>query len=534
MHAMKHLSSVVFLFLVTPLFSQITTSTYTFESLTVAAAIAGQDNWQYMGNLNTSNNIAGSLSCGIPSGAAPTQVATTTTSGAYTGGKAMRNPGTTGNSHGFASRINNAGWNYSIPATSDYLIFEFDYDNGNYWGQNVNLAFDRNGDGNFSSNCTTVDANEIGIGLVLGAATMSLYRANGTLTNAVRVGTGWTRYRITVDLRANSGQGSGSVCYRQLGTNGAWTTVTGLQNINMQISSASVNQNNLQNLNGIVVQQEAGGVGQVDNISVTTIRNTLLQPVSLCAGDNLNLTTLAIPSTSSYSWTYPNGSTTTATNSLTINNIALAGAGTYTVTTTDCTPLFWSITVTVCDPMPVELTAFDVNCQPDRVVLEWDIASELNNAYFTLEGSEDGLEFIQLAQVPGRGTTSVPKTYQYDAGNVRYQYYRLSQTDLNGDQEVLQLVSAGPHCFTDEFQFTVYPNPASDADLKISYQSPREETLALTFYDMSGKICLQTDMDISKGAGYKTVNIGALATGMYMVKFQSLYMDLPPVKIIRN
>jgi hypothetical protein len=96
------LKNCVFLFsllLSISLSGQINSVTYDFETLTAGSAIAGQDNWQYMGNLNTSSNVSGSASCNIPSGPAPTDIVNTVTSGLYVGGKALRNPGNTGSSH---------------------------------------------------------------------------------------------------------------------------------------------------------------------------------------------------------------------------------------------------------------------------------------------------------------------------------------------------------------------------------------------------------------------------------------------------
>lgn len=326
--------------------AQVIVNTYDFESHTIGA-IHGQDNWLYMGNLNNSGNSASSGNCSYAVAAVPSAIAATPTVGLYTGGKGLYNGGTTGNSHGFASRKNNAAWGYSVTPGTDYLVLEFDYDNGNYWGELVNLGYDKNGDGDYSSNCRTADANEISLGLNI-STSMLFFRADGSTVSAPRVGSGWARYRITVDLRANGGQGAAYVCYRELASSGAWQQVPGLQNINMNINPASLNQDNLQNLDGIIVQQEAGGAGTVDNISITTYENTNLVPVSLCAGNTLSLPGLSIPSVAVYQWNTPAGNTfTTSVAGFTLNNVSAADHGTYTLSVNDCTPLTWTVPVTV-------------------------------------------------------------------------------------------------------------------------------------------------------------------------------------------
>ncbi len=344
----KQLILISLIFITATTTGQITTNTYDFQSLAANVVINGQDNWQYMGNMNNSSNIVGSAGCAIPSGAAPANVANTVNSGLYTGGIALRNPGTTGGTHGFTSRKNNAGWNYSIPVSSDYMIFEFDYDNGNWWGEIINLGYDKNADGNFSSSCSAPDFNELGIGLSLSVGNLILYKADGTTISTTRVGSGWTKYRITIDLRANGGQGAGYVSYRVLGTSSAWQQVNALQNINMNINPLSVNQNNLQNLNGIIVQQEAGGVGIVDNISITTYKNNILLPITICSGSALNLSSISIPNTNVYNWLTPQGTTfTTSVPSLTINNTPITQNGIFTVSSAESSLLTWTVPVIV-------------------------------------------------------------------------------------------------------------------------------------------------------------------------------------------
>jgi gliding motility-associated-like protein len=332
--------------------AQVTTATYDFQSLSVGL-IAGQDNWQYMGNMNTSNNTAGSANCGIPSAAAPARVATTVSSGLYTGGLALFNPGTTGGTHCFVSRKNNAAWAYTIAPASDYLIMQFDYDNGNWWSESVNLGSDRNNDGNYSATCMTADANELGIGLSFVAGNILLHRADGTTITTTRPWAGWISYRITIDLRANGGQGAGYVCHRVLGTSGPWIPIGAFQNINMNINASSLNQNNLQRLDGMVVQQDAGGAGTVDNISISTYKNSNLIPVNTCIGSTLNLTSLTVPGTTVYSWKTPAGNTyTTSAASFSLANVTAAHGGTYNLSTDHCPPLTWTVGVKV-NPVPV-------------------------------------------------------------------------------------------------------------------------------------------------------------------------------------
>lgn len=90
-----------------------------------------------------------------------------------------------------------------------------------------------------------------------------------------------------------------------------------------------------------------------------------------------------------------------------------------------------------CVLLPVELTTFEVNCAEGRTLLEWETASELNNDYFTIWRSVDGITFTEAAQVDGQGTTQSSTQYEWmpDTRDIGTVYYRLSQTDFNGSME---------------------------------------------------------------------------------------------------
>ena len=66
------------------------------------------------------------------------------------------------------------------------------------------------------------------------------------------------------------------------------------------------------------------------------------------------------------------------------------------------------------------------------VDLNWITSSEINNDYFTLQKSKDGLNWIDFAKQEGAGNSNTTISYQ-DSDYHPYSgtsYYRLKQTDL--------------------------------------------------------------------------------------------------------
>lgn len=92
-------------------------------------------------------------------------------------------------------------------------------------------------------------------------------------------------------------------------------------------------------------------------------------------------------------------------------------------------------------PLPVELLQFNANKSDEAIVLNWATASELNNNYFDIEKSLNGIDFYTIGRVGGAGTSTEIKTYSYTNRNIApINYYRLKQVDFDGEFEYSKTV----------------------------------------------------------------------------------------------
>lgn len=66
--------------------------------------------------------------------------------------------------------------------------------------------------------------------------------------------------------------------------------------------------------------------------------------------------------------------------------------------------------------------------------LKWFCVTELNNEFFIVERSIDGVEFIVIAKLDGAGNSSAPTSYYFNDNTFdnTLNYYRLKQVDFNG------------------------------------------------------------------------------------------------------
>ena len=136
-------------------------------------------------------------------------------------------------------------------------------------------------------------------------------------------------------------------------------------------------------------------------------------------------------------------------------------------------------------PLPVTIVSFKAKVSGNKVSCEWETASEINNDYFTVERSADGIQFASIGSVKGAGNSTTPKYYQFTdefplSGN---SYYRLRQKDFDGTYTY----SEAEHIIIEtKINYVFFPNPSPG---KIHIQRPGQtmEGNAVVIRDMNGK-----------------------------------------------
>lgn len=171
-----------------------------------------------------------------------------------------------------ASRLNDLA--FAIPTLTGaetYISLQADFSVG-FWGNQFALGYDANADDVIRSSTS----DEIGPQIVIGSNSplvgVQIRDANGGVTKVPieNVGSGgdWIRLRLDIDLTAFGGQGAGNLFYQNLTTNDpSLQPVTGLQNINLDLSPSATDARNPALWNGFWLHFE-GATNQLDNISV--------------------------------------------------------------------------------------------------------------------------------------------------------------------------------------------------------------------------------------------------------------------------
>jgi len=99
--------------------------------------------------------------------------------------------------------------------------------------------------------------------------------------------------------------------------------------------------------------------------------------------------------------------------------------------------------------LPITLLSFTGEVVDDispYAVLEWEVASQVNNDYFTMYHSTDGYEWAEIERIDGAGNNNQLMTYRLIDHNILqgWNYYKLRQTDYDGMFEEFNAISLKP------------------------------------------------------------------------------------------
>ncbi|MEO6539568.1 MAG: ice-binding family protein [Ferruginibacter sp.] len=155
--------------------------------------------------------------------------------------------------------------------------------------------------------------------------------------------------------------------------------------------------------------------------------------------------------------------------------------------------------------LPVGLISFTGTCDKQKVVLKWSTASEINSKIFTVERSEDGINWHPVGTVAGAGNSTGTHLYtltdNIPAPNP-LAWYRLKQTDLNENHTYGNVIIIKKCVNGNSENVTLYPNPSyGKFDLLVTGDVSAIQSTEI-FNSMGEKVYsaigAQTKFDLSK------------------------------------
>ena len=128
--------------------------------------------------------------------------------------------------------------------------------------------------------------------------------------------------------------------------------------------------------------------------------------------------------------------------------------------------------------LPVTFSYFRGEAKDGNSYLSWETASEYEIQYYQLEQSKNGIDFIPITIINGKGDSELGHHYQYldEYPFVGNNYYRLISIYFNGEQHHSKSIVVFHDENTSISSIKVFPNPSNGI---ITIQNANEESLML-------------------------------------------------------
>ncbi len=176
-------------------------------------------------------------------------------------------------------------------------------------------------------------------------------------------------------------------------------------------------------------------------------------------------------------------------------------------------------------PTPVKFSSLTASLLTERTsLLKWVTQNEINNDYFEIERSDDGVHFISRGKVNGNGSSSLAHSYQFtDVLNTSSPivYYRLRIFDTDGKYTFSKVIAVRISGGMNVDKFNVYPNPFI-SDIKIAINSQTDANAICRILSFDGKELVRRNAELQKGDNIIVLsNFGSLPKGNYILEVTS-------------
>lgn len=179
----------------------------------------------------------------------------------------------------------------------------------------------------------------------------------------------------------------------------------------------------------------------------------------------------------------------------------------------------------VVKDLPVSLTYFNGQTAAEGNLLTWQTASETNSSHFDIEVSQNRKNWSVIGTVPAAGNSNVTINYQFLDSQLKGNYYRLAQYDLDstltyyGDINITTVDNLS-------FSINVFPT-YTKSESKVTIEITginNSEPIAGVFYDLNGKILSEEIIPNNNGSSKNLVSnlaIPKVKRGLYLLKISN-------------
>lgn len=158
---------------------------------------------------------------------------------------------------------------------------------------------------------------------------------------------------------------------------------------------------------------------------------------------------------------------------------------------------------------------------PIGVMLNWSTTNEVENNFFAIERSTDGINFVEIGQVEASGTSSNSIAYSFldVTGNSTNVYYRLNQHDFDGTSTVTDILRISK-AQKNNFLVNRIMQLGGDDHLVLSIEAYNSGKLSFELSNWKNELATSDEIAITEGHNVLSIDMSALKSGLYSLKMK--------------
>jgi hypothetical protein len=175
---------------------------------------------------------------------------------------------------------------------------------------------------------------------------------------------------------------------------------------------------------------------------------------------------------------------------------------------------------TLGSSLPLSYLNFNGNDNGKQgILLNWATANEVNNDFFSIERSTNGIDFNAIGKVMSKMNSTTNNYGFADAAantiNATSFYYRLKQTDKDGRTSLSNIVQIKRNTKA-SFAVNVM-NPVRDA-VQLQINSTVDQKVQISIVNNVGQVVAERSMNITKGLTSTELDVNNLSKGTYFIR----------------
>lgn len=246
------------------------------------------------------------------------------------------------------------------------------------------------------------------------------------------------------------------------------------------------------------------GLNFNDNLAFITQNMTNISPVTWSVGTGSDMVSPGVHSNSALAATIP--------------------------ATSNATSAFFSKSSDDVVSLPILLKDFSVRNSNCNNTVEWITSAEINNAYFEVYRSKDGVNWELVYTTNGALNSNELKSYSFVDNAINeagVYYYYLKQIDVNGRSEVFDIKSTFANICLESL--SLFPNPTADF-VNIKWDKSNLSIDGYKVIDIAGRTL--TLNPIINNSGLEKVDLRSFSDGTYFITLMSNKEEIKTEKFI--